>query len=294
MTGKVFSFSTAKQSLIMYRRFFALLQLTRPLNGGITFISVLVATVLVRGNWVLSRVLLACLSAAFVAGAGNALNDYYDLEIDRINKPSRPLPSGRAKPMEAVVLAIILFAIALGLSFWLGIPEFIIVSSAIVLLWAYAAVLKQEVLIGNIIVSFLSGLAFVFGGLVVHARATCLVPALFAFLFHLGREIIKDAEDMKADAALGARTLPIRIGLRPALICAAVPFGVLAALSPFPFTFGLYRWPYFLVVFFGVDLVLLALMIWILIAPSPRNLRTASAVLKADMLIGLLSIFLGR
>jgi len=48
------------------------------------------------------------------------------------------------------------------------------------------------------------------------------------------------------------------------------------------------------VVFFGVDLVLLALMVWLLIAPSPRNLRTASAVLKADILVGLVAIFLGR
>lgn len=278
----------------MVRKIFAFIQLTRPLNGGITFLSVLVATVLVRGSWVFSRVVLACLSAALVAGTGNALNDYFDLEIDRINKPSRPLPSGKAKPKEAVVLSIILFAIALGLAFLLGIPEVIIVSSAIVLLWAYAAVLKKEALIGNIIVSFLGGLAFVFGGIVVHARASCLIPALFAFLFHLGREIIKDVEDMKGDSALGIMTLPLKIGLRPALICAAVSFGVLAALSPFPFTFGLYRWPYFLIVFFGVDLVLLGLMVWLLIVPSPRNLSTASAVLKADMLIGLLAIFLGR
>jgi len=278
----------------MFGKVFSLIQLTRPVNVLITFLSVLVATVLVTGNWVFARVLTACLSAALVTGAGNALNDFYDWEIDRINKPFRPIPSARLKPREAVIMAILLLIISLCLSFFLGTPEFIVVSSAIILLWAYAAVLKQVALVGNFVVSFLGGLTFVYGGFVIYATIASLIPALFAFLFHLGREIVKDVEDMEADAAQGARTLPIRIGLRPALVCAAVVFGVLAALTPFPFTFGLYRWPYFLVVFCGVDLVLLALMVWLLIAPSPRNLRTASAVLKADMLVGLLAIFLGR
>jgi geranylgeranylglycerol-phosphate geranylgeranyltransferase len=278
----------------MFGKVFSLIQLTRPVNVLITFLSVLVATVLVSGNWVFARVFTACLSAALVTGAGNALNDFYDREIDRINKPFRPIPSARLKPKEAVIMVILLFIISLCLSFILGIPEFIIVSSAIILLWAYAAVLKQVALVGNLVVSFLGGLTFVYGGSVVYAAVAGLIPALFAFLFHLGREIVKDAEDMKADAALGARTLPIRIGLRPALVCAAVVFGVLAALTPFPYTFGLYRWSYFLVVFFGVDLVLLVLMVWLFLAPSSRNLRTASAVLKADMLVGLLALFLGR
>ncbi len=278
----------------MFRKVYAFLQIVRPVNVIITFLSVLVATVLVPGSWLFSRVLLACSSAALVAGAGNALNDYYDQGIDRINKPFRPIPSGRVKPAEAVILAAFLFILSLFLSSLLGIPEFIIVFSGIVLLWTYAAVLKRAVLIGNVVVSFLGGLAFVYGGIVVHTLMAGFIPALFAFLFHLGREIMKDVEDREADAAQGARTLPIRIGLRPALVCTAVAFGVLAALSPFPFTFGLYRWPYFLVVFIGVDLVLLTLMIWLLIAPSTRNLRTASAVLKADMLVGLLAIYLGR
>jgi geranylgeranylglycerol-phosphate geranylgeranyltransferase len=278
----------------MFKRIFYLFQLTRPLNVLITFLSVLVATILVSGNWVFFRVLIACLSAALTAGAGNALNDCYDLEIDRINKPFRPIPSGKVRLRDTFVLAIVLFVVSLGMSITLGIPELIIVSSALVLLWAYATVLKRVALVGNFVVSFLGGLAFLLGGTVVFATAAGFIPALFAFLFHLGREIVKDVEDMKADAALGSQTLPIKIGMRPGLICAAVAFGILAALSPFPFTFGLYRWPYFLVVFFGVDLVLLALMIWLLIVPSNRNLRTASAVLKADMLIGLLAIFLGR
>lgn len=278
----------------MFGKVFSLIQLTRPVNVLITFLSVLVATVLVSGNWVFGRVFAACLSAALVTGAGNALNDFYDRKIDRINKPFRPIPSARLKPREAVIMAILLFIISLCISFFLGIPEFIVVSSAVILLWAYAAVLKQVALVGNLVVSFLGGLAFVYGSSVIYAAVAGLIPALFAFLFHLGREIVKDVEDMEADVAQGAKTLPIRIGLRPALICAAGVFGMLAALTPFPFTFGLYRWPYFLVVFCGVDLVLLALMVWLLIAPSPRNLRTASAVLKADMLVGLLAIFLGR
>lgn len=278
----------------MLKRLFYFFLLTRPLNVLITFLSVLVATVLVSGSWIISRVVLGCLSAALASGAGNTLNDFYDQEIDWINKPYRPIPSGRVRPQEAIVFAIALFAVSLGLSLLLGIPEFIIVSSAVVLLWAYAAVLKRAILVGNLMVSFLGGLAFVFGGIVVYRAEAGFIPALFAFLFHLGREIVKDAEDMQADVVRGARTLPIQIGLRPALICAAVAFGALAALSPLPFTFGLYRWPYFLTVFLGVDLVLLALVIWMFIAPTPRNLRTISALLKGDMLLGLLAFFWGR
>ncbi|MDD1722856.1 MAG: UbiA family prenyltransferase [Methanothrix sp.] len=141
---------------------------------------------------------LIFLAVFLITGAGNAINDYYDREIDAINRPGRPLPSGRISPAAAWRYSMALF----------------LADSA--LLFFYARNLKAMPLSGNICVAFLTGSTFLFGGAAVGMQGlmTNQVPFFLSFLVSMSREIAKDIEDMAGDLVGGARTLPILAGER--------------------------------------------------------------------------------
>ncbi len=224
---------------------------------------------------------------------GNVINDYFDVEIDRVNKPFRPLPSKVVAAKGAFSFAILLFALGVFLSIFIF-PSAVFVSVITSIgLFFYSAKLKQTVFLGNIAVSLFSASAFVYGGIAVGRWHGALVPAGFAFLFHLGREIIKDIEDQGADKTVSAQTLPLRFGTKTALKVTTVVFFSLILFTFFPYIFGIYGEIYFWVVLIGVDLVIVAALGFMWKHPSPESLRRISATLKADMPIGLLAIYLG-
>ena len=183
-----------------------------------------------------------------IAAAGYIINDYFDLNIDRINKPDKNVLNTIINRRWAIVwhLMLSLFgiaatAVAVGLSKW-----YLIVANVfcVALLWLYSTSLKRRLLIGNIVISVLAAwtvlilffaqvpfneafntnnditlkyfrLAFLFGG--------------FAFIISLVREAIKDIEDREGDAQYGCRTLPIYAGLRTTKIYITIWIVVLIA-----------------------------------------------------------------
>lgn len=171
-----------------------------------------------------------------VTGAGNAINDYFDVEIDRINRPDRPIPSGAITRQEVLYYAIFLFLAGICLSFFTNITcTAIALINSILLVW-YAAALKRTPGAGNVVISYLAGSIFLFGGAYAGTEGLILVipVALITFFGMLAREIWKDAEDVDGDIAHGADTLPIRMGIYPA-ICLGFGFllcAVIASIIP--------------------------------------------------------------
>ncbi len=267
------------------------LQITRPLNCVITFASVLM------GGWLGVHALpaplwIAALSAAAVMAGGNALNDLWDLESDRVNHPRRPLPSGRLTPRAAGVACIALFSLGLGLSVLLP-PEAIATAvSACGCLVVYNRLLKHVPLAGNVVVSLLCGLAFFYGGFAVRAPGAAAVPALFAAIYHLGREILKDAQDVAGDRRAPGGTLPMRWGPARSFRLAAGAFALVVLLTPVPYFLGLYGLPYLVLVAL-LDVLLIGVMVSILRVPDTRRLRAINRFLKAGMMLGLLAILAG-
>jgi geranylgeranylglycerol-phosphate geranylgeranyltransferase len=269
-------------------------RLTRLHNNLITVCSVLVGAV-VSGNF-LSRekVLFACLSAFFISAGGNVINDFFDIEIDRINKPNRPLPRGVISPKSALIFSLLLFLMGLFLSIGVRPPSCIFALVACGLLVAYSYALKRTLIWGNLTVSVIAALAFIYGGIATEDFRLSLIPAAFALLFHLGREILKDIEDMKGDASAGAATLPVKLGVKFSVNICTLVFVSLIILTTLPYFFHLFSFLYLIVAVLGVDLVLIY-VIWSLEGNhSPSNLHRLSNILKIDMLIGLLAILLGR
>jgi geranylgeranylglycerol-phosphate geranylgeranyltransferase len=270
------------------------LSLTRPVNVIIAGLSILLAGYLCGVGRAGGKLAAACAVGALITAAANGINDYFDVEIDRINKPRRPLPAGRIAPGEALFFCGFCFAAAVGIALvinpWaIGVTLF----SGFLLYW-YSACLKRTVLWGNLTVSLVTGLAFLFGGIAVGRMRLALVPAAFAFFMHFGREIIKDMEDVEGDSALNARTLPVVYGVKPARQLATAVLAFLLALTWMPWHIGLYGPFYLLTVILGVHTILL-LVIWSLWRrPARSTYRRMSNLLKADMFVGLIAIYAGR
>jgi geranylgeranylglycerol-phosphate geranylgeranyltransferase len=226
-----------------------LLELTRPVNavaaGMLTFIGAFVAGGLEMGVAVAAAVGATALATA----AGNAMNDYFDREIDSINQPDRPIPRGAVTPRTALWFSVALFAGAVVLALVLPPIAIAIAVVNLLALVAYTELFKGLPGVGNLVVGYLGGSTFLFGAAAV-GRITEAVIVLFALaaLSTVAREIVKDVEDIAGDRREGLRTLPIAIGERPALWLAAALLAVALLASPLPYLQETFGWPYLAVV----------------------------------------------
>jgi geranylgeranylglycerol-phosphate geranylgeranyltransferase len=188
----------------------------------------------------------ACGAAFSFVGAGNALNDYLDREIDKQGHPDRPIPSGRVRPGAARALSGGLFAVALTLGLYVSVAGFVLVATSALIMIAYEVALKARGLPGNFAIGYLSGITFYFGGLVL-AKPWAVVPLFgLAVLATVGRELAKDIEDMGADAT--RRTFPQAHGATKAAALSAAFTAGAVVLSPWPYFAGTMGLPYLAVI----------------------------------------------
>lgn len=242
----------------------------------------------------LVKVLLASISGGLIAGAANAINDYYDVAIDRVNKPHRPIAAGIIAPREGFSFSIILFLSGNILGFLINWQASIICIFSSVLLFLYSARFKRTVLWGNLMVSLVTALAFIYGGSAVNRLRDTVIPAVFSFFYHLGREIIKDVEDVKGDRADNIQTLPIKHGERFALKVATGIYIILIILTLMPYIFNLLGRYYLIVVLAIVDFIIIYVLFSMWYQPDTKNLSRLSLILKLNMLAGLAAIYCGK
>ena len=207
-----------------------LLAITRPVNCLVAGLAALLGYIVATGTLVPFALILFPVVFAITA-AGNVFNDLCDLEIDRINRPDRPLPSGKVSPRAAGALAAALFAAGLVLAVPCGLPCVVIAVANSLLLLAYARALKRTVFWGNVAVSYLTASIYPFGGALagLTAMGRTLPLAGITFLAMLSRELLKDAEDVPGDSAAGARTVPVVYGVKRTVVFAyACALGAIA------------------------------------------------------------------
>ncbi len=178
---------------------------------------------------------LIFLAVFLVTGAGNTVNDYYDRNIDAINRPGRPIPSGRIGPQAALHYSLALFVAGCILAGNVSSICLVLAAFNSALLFLYARSLKATPLAGNVCVAFLTGSTFLFGGAAAGSAGLLAnrIPFALSFLISMSREIAKDIEDMAGDRAGGARTLPLMAGERLSAGLAAAFALVAVALSFF-------------------------------------------------------------
>jgi 4-hydroxybenzoate polyprenyltransferase len=255
---------------------------------------------------------LLVIATICIAAGGYVINDIYDIETDKVNKPSKVIINKHISEKNALNLFIILNVIGVGLGFYLsnGIGKsgyFVIFIIASALLYIYSSYLKQMLLVGNVVVSLVVSLSILLVGIFellpvindanrdiqITFFKIILDYAVFAFMINLVREIVKDIEDIDGDYKAGMQTLPIVLGReranRVVFILSLIPiFSVIYYLITYLFkqteVVG-----YFL-------LFIIAPLIYVTIklfsAEQKKQYRHLSIVLKLVMLTGMLSMVL--
>lgn len=233
---------------------------------------------------------LAALVAVLISAAANSLNDAVDVDIDRVNRPGRPLVSGTVTKVSALAASAILFGIGILLAarlseqhLWLGV--FVVVTMI-----AYNLRLKRVPLVGNVAVGICVAATLLYGALTFGKPVAAAVGLVFAFLTTVAREIVKDLEDVEGDQARGLKTLPIVAGTRFAGIVAVVCVAAAIVLIPVPYIALNYSGLY---LFFGLFAAsILVGSAWMIVGGSGREAYAMSSLLlKFGMLAGLLALF---
>jgi geranylgeranylglycerol-phosphate geranylgeranyltransferase len=266
------------------------LRMIRPLNCTIALIAVFVGAWIGKKAMFDPRLLCAGVAAFLVCAFGNVVNDLKDIEIDKINNPRRPLPSGAVSKTITVMLAVFLFFAASTCSLSLGLYPSLLICGALLILLGYAFYFKRTVL-GNFVVALVSGLSFILGGIITR-NPVCLVPFVFSFLIHTPREILKDVIDMEGDKAGGVSSLPIILGVVPSYRVSAFMLCCLCILLPFPYLLSLLGTAYLAVIVIGIYPLLVFMIVQLFRRPVHKDLPRYSSLLKVVMVIGLIGMIL--
>ena len=254
---------------------------------------------------------LLVLSSALIAAAGYIINDYFDLNIDRINKPDKLVVEKVIRRRWVIIWHLVLSAAGVLIAVYIDYKtpvRFLTIANlaCVALLFLYSISLKKKLLSGNILISLLTAwtifvvswcevnqlavprsgfdaeriikLAFIYGG--------------FAFIISLIREVVKDMEDVEGDRRYGCRTMPIVWGLNASKVFVAVWIIVLIAAVGIIQAYVL-RLGWWWSVIYSVVLII-APLAWIfkqlMKAQSAKDFHKLSSVIKLVMLTGILSM----
>ncbi len=265
------------------------------------------------------RFALVVLSTVLIAGAGYIINDYFDIRIDRINKPDKVLVGRYIKRRTALFWHVVLTLTGILMGLFVAYVSrkeiyALMYISTPVLLWYYSTTFKRHIVIGNLVISFLTGivvllvvsvefamLSRVYGSSVISTEACSTAWfwtsgfAIFAFLTNFIREIIKDTEDVKGDKAVGCKTLPIALGipLTKTFILIVEAASLLAMWGLYFYIDELRRIPFVLPYFIiGFTIPHLLLCYKWMKATSSADYHTVSNISKLIILLGVLFIIL--
>lgn len=214
----------------------------RPVNAIMAGIAALCGLLIATGE-VEPRALIVLLIVAIITAGGNVLNDVFDADIDAINRPDRPIPSGTLSQRQATWFAAALLLVGNLLCIFTTPLCILLALLNSVLLILYGSSMKRRPLIGNLTVSYLTGSVFLFGGALggLYGLERNLTLTAMTLLATMARELLKAAEDVAGDRAGGVVSAPILIGIRNTSYLALGFAGAGVAVSlAFPWESSLY------------------------------------------------------
>lgn len=259
--------------------------------------------------------LLIVISSVLIAAAGYIINDYFDLNIDQVNKPDKMVVAKIIRRRWTIIWHIILSVTGIAMGFYVDYTSRIWLlgfsnTACVLLLFIYSASLKKKLLIGNITISILTAWTILvvawceYNHLIktdIGLRADKILRetflfAGFAFIISLIREVVKDMEDIEGDRKYGCKTMPIAWGINATKIFVAVWIVVLAGVLLVVQVYAL-RLTWWYSVSYTMLLIFIPL-IWIfnklLKASTSADYHTISTAIKLVMLAGICSMIFFR
>jgi geranylgeranylglycerol-phosphate geranylgeranyltransferase len=264
-----------------------------PLAAGICVIA---GQVLASGRLPPLQIgILGFLCGFALSSAALILNDYFDYEVDLVNAPDRPLPSGAVSRPEVIGLTAVTTLVGLAAAWVLGTDALLISIVFWVIGFLYNWRYKQTGLPGNIMVCASVGVTFILGAVTMQAPWNGVVWtfALMAFFIDLGEEIAGDAMDMEGDKKRGSRSIALLKGRRFALHVTVILWGVVVLLSSLPALMGWLGAGY-LVTILITDGVLAYFSVRLLQSQTPQAGRKAMRGAYLGATLGIVAFLVGR
>jgi geranylgeranylglycerol-phosphate geranylgeranyltransferase len=272
------------------------LDLIRPANCAMIGLAVIVGIFVSKPVEVkVVQGALGFLTGFFLCAYSMSTNDIYDVEVDRVNRPERPIPSGRVSTQAAVRLSVLVLVAGIASCVLTLNPVAVGIASLYAfLMWIYNSRAKQTGLPGNLLVASSLAVPFIYGGVVSGGsltRSLLLMMALTSFFSGVGREVVKAMADVKGDAKRGVNSVARSRGLKAASSVGAIFFLLAMVTSWVPLALGLANEFYT----FGVivpDAVFAYLAASIVVRHDPVNAHRVKQIALAGMAVGLV-VFVG-
>lgn len=275
------------------RAFFGIMRLDLSFAAGICVVGGEVVATGILPN--LNEIFLGFVVGFFISSSVLILNDYFDVEIDRINMPARPLPSGLIKPSEVILLSIFTMFVGIATAFLIGRVALFVAISLWMVGFLYDWKFKRTGLLGNLMVSTSVALTFIFGGITVGILWNPVIWCFsaIAFFFNLGEEIAGDAMDILGDEKINSDSIAIKMGQANALKISGILFGGVVFISFIPIINGWLGTVYLIFVIF-MDIIIIYSVFKLF---SSRNIdegRNYIRLIYLGATIGLLGFIVGQ
>lgn len=247
--------------MLNYKKIKGLIELLRPELPFAAGVCVIIGEIITVGGLPsMSEMFLGFIFGFFLSGSAMIFNDYFDIEVDKVNAPDRPLASGLISPSMAVAFTIMISLIGLAASFFINRLAVLVYIIFWIIAFLYNWKMKEKGLFGNLFVSFSVAFTIIFGGIVIGDpwNIGVVIFGMMVFLFNLGEEIAADAMDLEGDKKRGTRSIAILIGRMKALYISFTLFSVFVILSFLPFVLGVFGTSYLII----ISLTDIVIMIW--------------------------------
>lgn len=284
----------------------AIWELMRLEHGVMIAIAIIIGAIIVKQEIPsILKFILTFGTALFLEASTFALNDYFDIEIDKNNKRmDRPLVRGDLSPQSALILFFIFFPLGIISAYFVNLTCFLIALITAGFAVLYDVWMKKIKLLGNFFIAYIMAIPFVFGGAMMVEQNTfslnlspaIIIVAFIAFLAGVGREIMKDVMDFQGDKKVGVRSFPRYIGMRKSNCVAAGFYLCAVVLSFIPFifpVFSLYYYNYFYLVLVIVTDLMLLLISYQLIFNNKPDLSFHRKFSLVALFFGLIAFLVG-
>ncbi len=247
--------------MLNYKKIKGLIELLRPELPFAAGVCVIIGEIITLGGLPsMSEIFLGFIFGFFLSGSAMILNDYFDIEVDKVNAPDRPLSSGLISPSMAVAFTIMISLIGLTASFFINSLAVLVYIIFWVIAFLYNWKMKEKGVFGNLFVSFSVAFTIIFGGIVIGDpwNIGVVIFGTMVFLFNLGEEIAADTMDLEGDKKRGTRSIAILFGKMKALYISFILFSVFVILSFLPFVLEVFGTSYLII----ISLTDVVIMIW--------------------------------
>jgi len=270
----------------------AFLKVVRPLNCLFVMLTTLLGFWYLQSFGDIDMVFLSVIagvSALLIAAGGYVINDFYDYEIDKINKPNRPLPKGEISLRAARAFSIVLLIVGVALAvFTRNVYCILVATINSITLFLYARFFKKSFIAGNIIVSWNACSTFLYGAILSYNLKNILPLVCFSFLYTLIREWVKIIEDYDGDMRQNVKSIAIVLGKNKTVRLLAIPSLVLIVSIAMFSVLGLYSYELYAVL---SAIIIIPLVGFLIRLSKSLNTKTASNI-QNYMKLNMLSVVL--